>query len=190
MHGGRHPDGEERLLTQDEIATVNANMFCLKNLIKPQQRKLNFLDHLLAKKCISVIHKESIESLPENQNHERTEKLLNILKRRSYRDFKNFKLCLEETHQNKIVDILEKEGIVTVCVKFEDHYKHNMHISESKLVDVLTRQLPSFYLNAERIDLIGNCVWKSDIMVFFQCHSIVSYSQLIRFHRIGVLEKN
>ena len=178
-NGRRHPDSEERLLTQEEIATINANMFCLKNLIKPQQK--GFLTRLLARKCISERHKESIERMPENQNERRTEKLLTILKRRSYRDFQNFKLCLNETAQGRIVDILKKGGVVTVRVKLQT-IKNNVPISESKLVDLLTQHIDQLYyrtmeqvpiisdalihLKTNGFDLIVNCAWKITLRFF------------------------
>ena len=108
MNGGIDMDTDDRVLTSDEIDIIDDNMFCLVNLINPH--RMNFLYRLVKKKCITNRHKEKVEKWSETEK--KIDELLRIIKRRSFKDFKNFKLCLHDTMQNKIVDILEKGGIV------------------------------------------------------------------------------
>ena len=55
-----------------------------------------------------------MKNLRHFQKHQKiivVEKLLSIIKRRRYRDFCLFKMCLHDTLQHKLADILEKGGI-------------------------------------------------------------------------------
>ena len=140
--GGTNVDSETRLLTEREITIINDNLFCLVKLIDPY--KMKFLLKLVACKCITERHK--IRLLGQfNDPDERIDELLTILKRRSYKDFLNFKKCLHDTMQNKIVGILEQGGVVTVRVKL--HKRVDRKIIESKLVALITG-----YVDENRVD--------------------------------------
>ena len=115
MDGGISQNTDVRVLSADEIHIIDNNMFCLVNLINPY--RMNFLYRLVSKKCITNRHKEKVERWLEPEK--KIDELLRIMKRRSHRDFENFKFCLRDTMQNNIVDILEKGGIVTVRVKLQ-----------------------------------------------------------------------
>ena len=118
MGAGKDSDSEDRVLDQDEIAMIDNNMFCLVNLIDPYRR--NFLNLLVSRKCITIRHKEKLKKFPEASKLMVVEELLSIIKRRRYRDFRNFKISLHDTMQNKLADILEKGGIVIVRVKLNN----------------------------------------------------------------------
>ena len=133
MGAGQDSDSEDRVLSCEEIAIIDNNLFCLVNLINPYRR--NFLYRLVAKQCITNRHKEKIEKFPEASM--KMDELLKIIKRRRYRDFRNFKICLHDTMQHKFADILEKGGIVTVRVKLNDS-ETDKKIIESKLIKLVT----------------------------------------------------
>ena len=194
MSAGQDSDRDDRVLSRDEIALIDNNMFCLVNLIDPYRR--NFLNRLVSKTCITIRHKEKLETFPEASK--KVEELLKIIKRRRYIDFRNFKICLHDTMQHKLVDILEKGGIVIVRVKLND--RNDKKVIESKLIKLITGYVDESdeidkTLTPEQVDfikeilreleefdiqLIGNSAWRS-IAVFFQCmteHSFETFEQL------------
>ena len=91
--------------------------------------------------------------------------------------------------QNRIVDILEKGGVVTIRVKL--HGREDKRVIESKLIDLVTGYVDESKeidktltteqvslikdllkdLGETGIQLIGNCAWRS-IAVFLQCISL------------------
>ena len=107
---------DDRVLNGEEIRIISNNMFGLVNLIDPN--RMSFLYRLVQCECITDTHKERVASCREKDK--KVDELLTILKRRRYRDFCNFEKCLNDTMQNKIVDILEKGGLVAVCVKLRE----------------------------------------------------------------------
>ena len=132
MSCGNNLDSEDRVLNDKELNLVNNNMFCLVNLISPY--RMDFLYRLVAKRCITDRQKGRVESWQEA--HKKTDELLTILKRRRFRDFQNFKMCLHDTMQNKIVDILERGGVVTVRIKL--NAREDKKIIESELIKLVT----------------------------------------------------
>ena len=196
MSAGQDSDSEDRVLDQDEIAIIDNNMFCLVNLIDPYRR--NFLSRLFSKTCITMRHNEKLKKFSDASKNVVVEELLNIIKRRRYRDFRNFKMCLHDTMQHKLADILEKGGIVTVRVKLNN--RTDKKFIESKLIKLVTGYVDESdeideTLTSEQVDfikeilreleefdiqLIGNSAWRS-IAVFFQCmteHSFETFKQL------------
>ena len=203
MSAGQDSDSEDRVLNCEEISIIDNNMFCLVNLINPYRR--NFLYRLLAKQCITNRHKEKIEKFPEASM--KMDELLKIIKRRRYRDFRNFKVCLHDTMQHKLVDILEQGGIVTVRVKL--HKREDRKVIESKLVKLVTGYVDENdeidkTLTSEQVEfikeilrdleeydiqLIGNSAWRS-IAVFFQCkteHSFITFERLYSSGQLKVI---
>ena len=201
INGEMNSDGEERLLTENEISIINDNLFSLVNLMNPY--RMDFLYRLISKKCITERHKASIENCSEIK--QKIDELLTILKRRSYSDFKHFKLCLHDTMQDKIVDILEMGGIVTVRLKLAK--SADRKIIESKLIDLVTGYVDESTeidknltpdqiiiikdileeLKKSKIHLMGNSAWRS-IAVFFQCATYDSYKSLVGFYENGILK--
>ena len=196
MSAGQDSDSEDRVLDRDEIALIDNNMFCLVRLIDPYRR--NFLSSLASKTCITIRHHEKLKKFPEASKMIVVEELLSVIKRRRYRDFRNFKICLHDTMQHKLADILEKGGIVTVRVKL--YNRTDKKVIESKLIklvtgyvdesdeidETLTPEQVSLIkeilreLEESDIQLIGNSAWRS-IAVFFQCrteHSFETFEQL------------
>ena len=194
MGAGQDSESEDRVLSCEEIAIIDNNLFCLVNLINPYRR--NFMYRLVAKQCITNRHKEKIETFPEAST--KMDELLKIIKRRRYSDFRNFKMCLHDTMQHKLADILEKGEIVTVRVKLND--RTDKKDIESKLIKLITGYVDESdeideTLTLEQVDfikeilreleefdiqLIGNSAWRS-IAVFFQCmteHSFETFEQL------------
>ena len=112
--------------------------------------------------------------------------------------------------QHKLVDILEKGGIVTVRVKLNE--RNDKKEIESKLIDLVTGYVDEDdevdkTLTPEQVDLIkeilreleefdiqliGNSAWRS-IAVFFQClteHSFETFEQLYTSGRLkDILER-
>ena len=80
---GHDSNSEDRVLSREEIAMIDNNIFCLVNLINPY--RMNFLSRLVSKQCITIRHKEKIEKLPETST--KMDELLKIIKRRRYKDF-------------------------------------------------------------------------------------------------------
>ena len=209
MSAGQDSDSEDRVLNQDEIAMIDNNMFCLINLIDPYRR--NFLNLLHSKKCITIRHKEKLKKFPETPRTIVAEELLNIIKRRRYRDFRNFKMCLHDTMQHKLADILEKGGIVIVRVKLLND-RTDKKVIESKIIKLITGYVDETNeidetLTPEQVDfikeilrelkefdiqLIGNSAWRS-IAVFFQCateHSLETFEHLYASGKLkGILER-
>ena len=208
MSAGQDLESDDRVLDQDEVAMIDDNMFCLINLIDPYRR--NFLNLLHSKKCITIRHKEKLKKFPGTSRTIVAEELLNIIKRRRYRDFRNFKICLHDTMQHKLADILEKGGIVTVRVKL--NVRTDKKVIESKLIALITGYVDESdeidkSLTPEQVDfikeilreleefdiqLIGNSAWRS-IAVFFQClteHSFKTFEQLYASGRLkDILER-
>ena len=201
MSAEQDSDKEDRVLDQDEIAMIDNNMFCLINLIDPYRK--NFLNRLVSKKCITIRHKEKIETFPETSK--KVKELLKIIKRRRYRDFRDLKVCLRDTMQHKLADILEKGGIVNVRVKLND--RTDKKVIESKLIDLVTGYVDECdeidkSLTPEQVDfieeilreleefdiqLIGNSAWRS-IAVFFQCMTEHSFETFEELHISGKLK--
>ena len=193
---------EDRVLRKEEICVINNNMFGLVNLIDPN--RMSFLYRLVECECITDTHKERVASYQEKDK--KVDALLIILKRRRYKDFCNFKKCLHDTMQRKIADILDKGGLVAVCVKLGE--RKDREIIESKLIDVLTgyvneRKETIEQLSADQIKVIkeileemensewsirviGCAPWQS-IAIYFQCESQHSYEGFKQMHRSGHL---
>ena len=201
--GGANVDSETRLLTEREITIINDNLFCLVKLIDPY--KMKFLLKLVACKCITERHKVRLLEQFKDPD-KRIDELLTILKRRSYKDFINFKKCLHDTMQNKIVGILEQGGVVTVRVKL--HKRVDRKIIESKLVALITDKVDETRedgktLSAEQIsfikdllrdleeadiNLMGSSTGHS-IAVFFQCKTESSRKKIELFQKSGELKR-
>ena len=194
---------DDRVLKKEEIRVINSNMFGLVNLIDPN--RMSFLYRLLECECITDSHKDRVASCKEKDK--KVDALLIILKRRRYKDFCNFKMCLHNTMQHKIVDILEKSGLVAVCVKL--HEREDRQIIESKIIEMLTgyvnyREETIEQLSADQIKVIkdileemensdwsirviGCAPWQS-IAIYFQCESEQSYEGFKQMHRSGHLK--
>ena len=124
--------GEDRLLTCEEIKIIDSDMFGLINLIHPYSKQ--FLYRLVSKSCITSTHKEKIESHEEFPHQ--VDELLTILKRRRYKDLRNFKQCLHATMQNKLIELCEMSGLVAISVKLRN--RPDMSFIESALIAHLT----------------------------------------------------
>ena len=194
---------DDRVLRKEEIDVINNNMFGLVLLIDPN--RMHFLYRLFQYRCITDTHKERVACCQEKEK--KVDELLVILKRRRYIDFCNFKKCLNDTLQNKIVDILDKGGLVAVCVKLRD--REDREIIETKLIDLLTgyvneRTEPQDELSAEQIKVIKEilkemensewsirvigCVPWQSIAIYFQCPTERSYEAFLRLYRSGRLK--
>ena len=199
---------DDRVLKKEEIDVINNNMFGLVILIDPN--RMCFLYRLVQYNCITDTHKERVASC--QQNDKKVDQLLTILKRRRYRDFCNFKKCLNDTMQNKIVDLLDKGGLVAVCVKLRE--REDRVVIETKIIDLLTgyvneKKEPTGQLSAEQINIIkdilkemensewsirviGCAPWQS-IAMYFQCpteHSYKAFLELLRSGRLkDILER-
>ena len=198
MSSGQN-QGEDRLLNPEEIKIIDNNMFGLIFLIQPY--KMNFLYRLVSRNCITSSHKEKIESKEEFSK--KVDELLTILKRRRYKDLCNFKQCLHDTMQNKIVELFEKSGLVAIHVKLVN--RPDIHFIESALIAHLTDYVDGNIRNTlsdeqrqfvdnilqelERaeIHLLGTSAWHS-MAVFCMCSSANSFQVIRREFESGRLK--
>ena len=200
MNCGINLDSEDRVLNDSELNLINNNMFCLVNLISPY--RMDFLYRLVVKRGITDRQKGRVEKSPEI--HKKIDELLTIMKRRRLRDFQNFKICLHDTMQNRIVDIMERGGVVTVRIKL--NARENKKIIESELIKLVTvymdeeheidktltqeqvAVIKDLLKELEKLDvhLIGNSAWHS-IAMFFMCESKKSFETFVELVESGRL---
>ena len=199
MSSGLNP-GDDRLLTDEEIEIIDNNMFGLVKLIHPY--KMEFLYRLVSKNCITSTHKEKIESHKEFTK--KVDELLTILKRRRYKDLCNFKQCLHDTMQHKIVELFEKSGLVAIHVKLVN--RPDISFIESALIahmtdyvdgnneKTLTAEQKLFIGNLIKeleqadIRLLGTSAWHS-MAVFFMCSSTNSMQSIKMKFESGKLKE-
>ena len=202
MSCGIDLDSEDRVLNEKELDLINNNMFCLVNLISPY--RMDFLYRLVSKKCITNRQKGRIEC--KSELPKKVDELLSIMKRRRLRDFRNFKICLHDTMQNRIVEIMERGGVVTVRIKL--NARKDKQIIESKLIKLVTGYVDEEHeidktltqeqvavikdllkeLDKLDIHLIGNAAWHSMAM-FFMCDSNDSFEAFVRLSETGRLKE-
>ena len=126
---------KDRLLTKKERNFIDRNTFCLMKLINPYSR--DFIDLLSQAECITSEHKDKIENL--YRKHKNVHELLKILQRRTYNDFNNFKKCLSQTMQNKLIDLLDEGRVAEVKVKLlKQMESKDKKVIEIKLIEILT----------------------------------------------------
>ena len=192
--------GDDRLLTDDEIEIIDNNMFGLVNLIHPY--KMEFLYRLVSRNCITSTHKETIESHKEFTK--KVDELLTILKRRRYRDLCSFKQCLHDTMQRKIVELFEKSGLVAIHVELvkrpditfiesaliahmtdyiEENNEKTLTSEQRQFVDHILQEL-----EMANIRLLGTSSWHS-MAVFFMCSSANSLQAIHEIFESGKLKK-
>ena len=184
--GGNEED--DRVLTDNEIRIIDHNMFGLVNLINPYKDK--FLARLVSKNCITSRHQDKVEYHKEFSKG--VKELLTILKRRRYKDLCSFKMSLHDTMQNRIVELLEKSGLVAIRVKLQS--RPDITFIESALISHLTDYVEGTTmppndeqrefvdsvlkeLEKENIHLIGNSKWSS-LAVYFMCESAESLEDI------------
>ena len=196
MNAGEHLD---RVLTKEEIQIIDDNMSCLVNLI--DLYKTGFLDLLVSTNCITDNHREMVERCDTGQ--EQISMLMKILKLRNYRQFSNFKLCLLNTKQGKIVDVLEKghvfavQAILRESANGIDLDSFNQSCFEQR-ESVTTQLIPLKnlfnILENSGIHIVGSHISTADhvILHYFQCPTHGSFEMLKTMcesgHLKGVLE--
>ena len=132
---------------------------------------------------------------------------MKVMKLRSYRHLQNFKLCLNDTKQGKLANVLVEGRVFAVHVTLDE--KKNKNISKSKLVDVLTTHLNDLVemdgsstmeqitlknqlneLTGLGVDFIGVC--NSDVdgstVNYFQCSSFRSVQKFNQALESGQLK--
>ena len=95
---------EERALTEDEVKRITINQKSFIDLLQPEVivAKLRELDVITARHRDAVLCKEN--------DAEKNRKLLEIIKRRSYRDVINFCGVLEEQRMEFLAKAVKGEG--------------------------------------------------------------------------------
>ena len=203
MNAGEHLD---RVLSKEEIRIIDDNKSCLVNLIDPY--KMGFLDLLVSENCITSRQREIVEKRGTNQ--EKIVELMKVLKLRNCRHFQNFKLCLNETKQGKLADVLvEGQGVIAVHVTIDK----NKNISTSKLIAILTTHLQELdeldgsptmeqitlknqlnELTGLGVDFIGVCNSADESIVnYFQCsssRSVKKFSQALESGQLKHILEN
>ena len=124
-------DRPNRPLTDCEMRKISNSKHCLVELMNSEDIRLG----LLSKSCITDRHSNKINA--QITNREKNDVLLQILVRRSYSDYDNFKFFLRKTMQSNIVDILEKGGVVAIHTKLKNRPDWNK--IETTLIDRLTK---------------------------------------------------
>ena len=85
---------------------------------------------LLAQEVISLRHYEVLDTLLIN--FKKNEELLNIILRRSFRQYKSFVGCLRSTHQSHLANLLDAEGgNYTIILQFLKDFANNSFMSFS-----------------------------------------------------------
>ena len=107
---GKNIRSLDRVLTKEEREAIDRNMFCLEKLVSTRDNDLLVL--LVAQKCITPTHKDWIISYKKDNKD--VYHLFEIVKRRSFQHFTDFKSCLEGTGQNLTVEVLRKGGVVEI----------------------------------------------------------------------------
>jgi hypothetical protein len=87
------------------LGRLTRNLNALTNLIDPDN---GFVAELYAANCINVRQKCEIESILSTPK--KNQKLLDVLMRRSIRDYELFVHCLFVTGQDRVASILSKDG--------------------------------------------------------------------------------
>ena len=109
---GKDTNSPDRVLTKGEQKAINQNMFCLEKLIRA---RINyFLFELVELECITDNHKNWVLETTETNKH--VNELFEILKRRSFKHFNDFREWLQEAGHEIIVDVLTKGGVVEITI--------------------------------------------------------------------------
>ena len=124
---------DDRLLNSEEIEALNTYIFDTVKLIDPFMT--DFLNRLVACKCITEEHKDKVKATAPKDT---TEELICILKRRPYIDFYNFRINLREILRTKIGDIQKDNNGAIGIVNVKLHKRSDREDIEAILIDILT----------------------------------------------------
>jgi len=69
---------------------------------------------LLKTECISAGHVQAI--MKQTSGRDKNEELLNIMKHRSFAQYKQFIQCLHETHQTQVIHLLHNYKRKFTCI--------------------------------------------------------------------------
>ena len=98
-------EDDHRILTADELNRIDMSLFQLIHSLDPSP---TFLDSLLQEDCITQFHKDRIDIQPTKRD--KNKELLSIMRRRSYEDFKTFKLVIQATQKDGMIIKLLEQG--------------------------------------------------------------------------------
>jgi hypothetical protein len=89
--------GECWPLEDDQLSIINKNSPKLTELLESDD---DLIGHMMATECFSQRHLKELQE--EHNRSERNKKLLDVLKRRSKDQFKQFIACLEKTQRHLV----------------------------------------------------------------------------------------
>ena len=201
---GKNIHSVDRVLKKEERDVIDENMFYLEKLVNTQVN--DFLVLLVGMKCITTIHKEWIISY-KKENRD-VYQLFEIIKRRSFLHFIDFKSCLEGTGQKLIVDVLRKGGVVEITNHLEGiENREDLDVIENGIIDKLTGYVShgtESKLNKEQqffVDILIDLLNKKEnrirfigsfrthsIALYFQCETNDSHKWLVNFCKNGELK--
>ena len=188
--------GDQRIMTVDEINIIDRNLYHLIKLIEPNQ---TFLNSLSTEGCITQRHKNWIET--QHTVSDKNKELLNIIRRRSFKDFKTFKGVIQSIQKNKIISkLLEQESghVVSVHCKITIEPEtmmtpEDLTMLETEIADhlmdpsILNQSLTQGVIDELNemhdggIYMIGAIPTES-VIVYFTCptfQSIVAFKQMV-----------
>ena len=194
----------DRVLTEGERKAIIQNMFCLEKLIRPHIDE--FLYELVEVGCITENHQKWVIETTETKKH--VNELFEILKRRSFKHFNDFREWLQEAGHENIVDVLTKGGVVEItnhlkgievlskqeketiekgiinklCSYVDDENENKLNKEQRSFIDKLIA-----LLNKNKIKFIRGFPTNS-IAMHFQCETEVSKDWLVNFCENGGLK--
>ena len=197
VSSGNNTHSPDRVLTNKEKEVIDRNMFCLEKLVSSRVNDLLVL--LVAEKCITPTHKDWI--LSYKKENKDVYQLFEIVKRRSFQHFTDFKSCLESTGQNLIVEVLRKGGVVEITNHLKGiESRKDLDTIEIGIIEKLSgyvgnksdsklNEEQTFFIDKliallnkkeNRIKFVG-CFRTNSIALYFQCETNESQEWLVDF---------
>ena len=193
VSSGMNTGSPDRVLTKEEWETIDQNMFCLEKLVRVHVGE--YLHRLVQLRCIAKKHKEFIQK-PSIES-EGVYHLFDILKKRSFTHLTIFKRFLREIGHSKIIDVLEKGGVIEITshlrgitnLSVEGNIERGIieqlcgyldEDTENKLNEEhksVIRELITL-LNKHRTQFIA-CYPTNSISLYFQCETKKSQEWLV-----------
>jgi len=100
---------DSELLTDKELEKLRVLEPVLVDMMD-----ISVVNALLKTRCISAGHVQAI--VKQTSDRDKNGELLNIIKHRSFAQYKQFIQCLHETHQNQVIHLLDSYKRKHTCI--------------------------------------------------------------------------